>query len=146
MKKLILALMVIGMLFSCKPAQAQDQPFSLPFKFDVNTLYDFQHKTLTGGLSIDAISIYDILFLGIQGVGAAEQNFFKNGIAGAQANVDVNKGTQALLKLAGIREGNVKWLLGKYTPRIGYTLTYNFLGNDYYKQWNHFLTMRLLSF
>ncbi|MFZ5989411.1 MAG: hypothetical protein ACOYWZ_20135 [Bacillota bacterium] len=145
MKRLLIIVFFLLGLSSFAIA-GEDQPFSLPFKIDVNTLYDFQHKTLTGGLSIDAISVYDILYIGIQAVGAAEENFFKNGILGGQANVDVNKGVMELSKLAGLGEGNVKWLLGKYTPRLGVAVTYNFFKNDYYKDWNVFMTMRLLSF
>jgi hypothetical protein len=139
---LVSSLICLFLFFNC--AKAEDQPFNLPFKVDVNTLYDFQHKTLTAGLAVDMISIYDTVFIGLQAVGSAEQNFFKNGILGGQVNVDINKTMQKLATLAGAND--VKWLLGKYTPRIGYALTYNFMGNDYYKQFNHFITLKVLSF
>lgn len=144
MKKLILALVCLGLLFSCKPAKAQDT-VGLPFKFNVDTAYDFQHKTLTGGLGVDAVSVYDILYVGIEGIGAPEESFFKNGLLGPQANIDINQGISKISKVIGLGD-KVKWLLGKYTPRCGAAVTYNFLQNDYYKQWNFFLTLRIVSF
>ena len=144
MKRLLIALTLVLALFACKPAQAQEA-LTLPFKFDVNTLYDFQHKVITPGLSVDFVSVYDVLYLGVEGIGAVEENFFKNGLLGVQANVDMN---QAVTLIAGkLKLGDkVKWLQGKYMPRIGYCFTYNMFQNDYYKQWNHFITLRIASF
>ena len=147
MKKLILTLLLLLLPVLCF---AQDEtaspPFSLPFDWQVNTLWDFQHKTFTLGASVDAISIMDILYLGLQGVGATEGNFFSQGLLGGQANVDVNKGVVYLVSLIPGGENKVKWLLGEHFPRVGYALTYNFMSNDYFEDWNHFITIRLVSF
>jgi hypothetical protein len=123
----------------------ETQPFNLPFKADIVTLYDFQHKTITLGGGVDFLSIYDVLYVGIMGVGATEGNFFSEGLIGGQANVDVNKGVMLLAEKLNFGD-KVKWLQGQYFPRIGYSLTYNVLNNEYYNSWNHFLTLRILSF
>ena len=153
MKKLLCIVFVLMLLIiGCeKKAVAQDETqqvptFSLPFEWQVNTLWDFQHKRFTLGGSVDAISILDILYLGFQGVGAAEGGFFSQGLLGGQANVDVNKGVVYLVSLIPSGENKVKWLLGEHFPRVGYAWTYNFMGNDYYKKWNHFVTIRLITF
>ena len=150
MRQLFLALVMILSLSTLCFAQDEAQPVPEPsllntgLKLSVDTLYNLNHSKLTAGIGIDAVSIYDILYLGVSFIGATEGDLLKDGIVGPRSTVDINKGVTYLA--SKLTKANVKWLLGDYMPRIGYTCTYNLLNNPNYNKFEHWIILNIFNF